>query len=78
MVQLLLLPGSVARMLSQCEWCREEPVSLAPARDSWRLCQQASLQHPGDGRAFHLRSGQVTFRSAGGRGRAKKVEPLGQ
>lgn len=77
MVRLLLLAGSVAGMLSQCGWCREEPVSLAPARDSWWLCQQAPLQHPGDGRAFHLHSDQVTFGSAGGRGRAKKWSPWG-
>lgn len=77
MVQLWLLAGSVAGMLSQCGGCREELVSLASARDSWWLCQQASPQHPGDGRAFHLHSDQVTFRSAGGRGRAKKWSPWG-
>lgn len=74
MVQFLLLVGPMAGMLSQCGWYREEPVSLASARDSWWLCQQTSPQHPGEDSAFHH---QVTFRSAGGRGRAQKQSPWG-
>lgn len=54
MVQFLLLVGSLAGTLSQFGWCREEPVSLALAGDSWWLCQQTSPQHPGEGSAFHL------------------------
>lgn len=77
MVKVLLLAGSVAGTFSHCGWCREEPVSLAPTGDSWWLCQQAPPQHPGDGRAFHLYSDQVTFRSAGCRRRAKNGSPWG-
>lgn len=53
-VQFLLLAGPMAGTLSQWGWYREEPVSLASARDSWWLCQQTSPQHPGEDSAFHL------------------------
>lgn len=52
MVIVLLLAGSVAGTFSHCGWCREEPISLALAGDSWWLCQQAPPQHPGEAEPF--------------------------